>query len=77
MSTQSEDKYLTAFGKRFAEIRRKRGLTQESLAERAGISALSVSFIEQGRRWPRLGTLHKFAKCLDVTVDELLKGLKS
>ncbi len=75
MSDQKEAKYLAAFGKRLAELRRKRGLTQEQLAEKADVTALSIGFIEQGRRWPRLATLHKLARCLDVEVMELFRGL--
>jgi transcriptional regulator with XRE-family HTH domain len=70
-----ESKQLAAFGKKLAEIRKGRGLTQESLAEKAGLSALTVSYIEQGRQWPRIGTLHKLARALGVPVNELLKGL--
>ena len=77
MSEQKETRYLAAFGKRFAEIRKSRGLTQEALADKAGITVLSIGFIEQGRRWPRIATLHKLATCLNVSIDELFKGLKS
>ena len=73
----NEAKYLAAFGKRFAEIRRSKGFTQERLAEKANITPLSIGFIEQGRRWPRIATIHKLAKCLNVSVDEFFKGLKS
>lgn len=75
MADPKETKYLKAFGKRVAEIRRQRGLTQEQLAELADITTLSLSYIEQGRRWPRLVTLHKLANCLKVPINELLKGL--
>ena len=75
MNDAKEAKQLAAFGKRFAEIRRARGYTQEQLAEKMNITPLSIGFIEQGRRWPRLSTLHKLAKCLDVPVAELFKGL--
>jgi transcriptional regulator with XRE-family HTH domain len=75
MNDPKESKYLKAFGKRFAEIRRSRGYTQETLAEKANITALSLGYIEQGRRWPRIATLQKLARCLDVTIAELFKGL--
>ena len=75
MNNSSEAKLLKAFGKRVAEVRRARGLTQEQLAEKANITPLSISFIEQGRRWPRLATLQKLAKCLGVPVAEFFKGL--
>lgn len=74
MADPKETKYLKAFGKRIAEIRRKRGLTQEQLAELADMTTLSLSYIEQGRRWPRLITLHKLADRLKVPVAELFKS---
>ena len=70
-----EKKYLQAFGKRLAEVRKSRGLTQEKLAELLDISAVSVTYLETGRRWPRLLTLQRIAKCLKVPVAELFKGL--
>ena len=70
-----ETKYLAAFGKRLAEIRRAKGLTQESLAEKADVTALTVAYIEQGRQWPRIGTMHSLAKSLGVPVAELFRGL--
>lgn len=73
MANPKEYKYLKAFGKRVAEIRRKRGLTQEQLAELADMTTLSLSYIEQGRRWPRLATIHKLADCLNVPISELFK----
>lgn len=77
MSSLQESKYLSAFGKRVAEIRKGRGITQEQLAEMANLTPLAISFIEQGRRWPRIITVHKVAKALGVQVDDLFKGLKS
>lgn len=71
----NEDKYLSAFGKRIAIIRRAQNLTQEQLAEQTGLAADSIRAIEQGRRWARLTTLHILAKGLGVKVDELFKGL--
>jgi transcriptional regulator with XRE-family HTH domain len=75
MNDPKESKYLKAFGKRLADVRRSRGFTQESLAEKANITALSLGYIEQGRRWPRIATLQKLAKCLNVPIGEFFKGL--
>lgn len=76
MSPAKEAKSLAAFGKRVAELRRNHGFTQEALAEKIGMTAHSLAFIEQGRRWPRLTTLHRLAKGVGVSTDELLKGLR-
>jgi transcriptional regulator with XRE-family HTH domain len=54
-------------GERLARLRRRRGLTQEELAERAAVSVELVRKLEQGRRRSvRLGTLHGLARALDV-----------
>ncbi len=75
MGTTKEAQYLSAFGKRVAEVRRKKGLTQEQLAEKSGLTPLTIGFIEQGRRWPRIVTIHKIADAMKAPVDELFKGL--
>jgi putative transcriptional regulator len=52
--------------------RRARGLTQEGLAERSGISRETISRIETGRHQePEVLTLVKLAEALDVSVWEL------
>ena len=75
MNDPKESKYLKAFGKRVAEVRRARGFTQEELAAKTDITPLSIGFIEQGRRWPRILTMHKIADCLGVRLEDLFKGL--
>lgn len=76
MASPKETKDLAAFGKKLAELRRKHGYTQEALADKAGMTAHSLALIEQGKRWPRLTTLHKIAKTIGVPTKELLNDLK-
>jgi len=75
MSDPKESRYLATFGKTIAEWRRERGYTQETLAEKAGITTLSLSYIEQGRRWPRIATTARIAKCLGVPVAKFFEKL--
>jgi transcriptional regulator with XRE-family HTH domain len=70
-----EKKFLLAFGKRLAELRKARGFTQSEFAEELDISRLSLAYFETGRRWPRPITLQKLAKGLRVSVADLFKGL--
>ena len=70
-----EDKNLVAFGQKVATLRQKRGLTQDQLAGKTGLAVDTIGAIEQGRRWARLTTLHKLAKGLGISTDELFKGL--
>lgn len=75
MNSNQERKFLLAFGKRIAELRKARGLTQFEFAEELGISRLSLAYFETGKRWPRPVTLQKLAKGLGVSVSDLFKGL--
>jgi transcriptional regulator with XRE-family HTH domain len=61
-------------GKRIAERRRALHLTQETLAERAGVNVKTVQGVEQGRTEPELRTMRRIARALDSTVDELIDG---
>ncbi len=61
------------FGRRLREAREERGLTQEQLGKKAGISALMVSHFETGtRKKPSIENLLKLAKAVDVSTDYLL-----
>lgn len=58
-------------GKRIKEIRKKRNLTQEKLAELAGIEIPSLSNIENGKNYPNNETLEKLSEALQVRPYEL------
>lgn len=60
-----------ALGKEIRDLRRKRGLTQEQLAELADLSTPYVSHLERGTKNPSLAVLVRLADCLQVTVDRL------
>jgi transcriptional regulator with XRE-family HTH domain len=75
MNTPQETKQLKAFGRRLSEVRKSKGLTQQQLAEKLNISLVSIGYIETGKRWPRLLTLHRIASCLSVPVSDLFKNL--
>jgi transcriptional regulator with XRE-family HTH domain len=61
------------FLKNLAKIRKEKGLTQEALARKAGISFHTLVKIEGGRiKNPRIETVIKLAKALDVSIDRLI-----
>jgi transcriptional regulator with XRE-family HTH domain len=65
-------------GRFAANLRRLRlvaGLSQEELAFRADIHRTQISFIESGKRVPRLDTLVKLAGALGVTTNDLVDGI--
>lgn len=57
-------------GKRFREIRKKLGYTQEKFAEIAGIEPQSISKIESGKNFPLLSNLDKIAQKLDLNLSD-------
>ena len=61
------------FTVRLKALRIKRGMTQEALAKKAGISRGYLLRLEAGRQDPSLSTLTSLAKALKVKVGELLK----
>lgn len=64
------------FGRNLCLARRRRGLSQEKLAERTGLCRDTIFKIEMGQRSPRLDTLLTLADALRVDAAELLKGLR-
>jgi transcriptional regulator with XRE-family HTH domain len=67
--------YGERLGARVKELRRRRGLTLEDLAERAGVSRAMISKVERGEKNPTLVVAAKVAEGLGVTISELL-GVK-
>jgi transcriptional regulator with XRE-family HTH domain len=58
---------------RLKETRRRAALTQGELADKAGVSITTIVRIETGEiTEPRVSTLRKLARALDVTPAELL-----
>lgn len=68
-------KHLRArVGSRLREWRQRRGLTQEQLAERSGLSYKFIGEIERGTGNPTVETLGRLAAALDVDLSELLRA---
>lgn len=57
---------------RLRTLRKARGLTQEALCERAGISRDAVTRIEGGSRVPTIDTLERLGTALGVAVSDLV-----
>ena len=59
-------------GNRIKHLRDARALTQDELAEKAGITVAALSRIERNNAEPRPTTRRKLAKALGVDPSELL-----
>ena len=63
-----------SIGGRIAELRKRRGMTQDELAEKMGVSSQAVSKWENDISCPDIQVLPMLADYFDVTVDALLRG---
>ena len=61
------------FGERLRELRHAAGLTQEALADRAGLPHTHISAMERGIKLPNLLTLLRLAVALDCKVAKLVR----
>ena len=66
---------MSEFSKRLQTLRRKTGLSQESMAEQLHITRQAVSKWEQGQSIPDIDICLKLCKVLKVTPNQLLLGL--
>lgn len=66
---------VRAFGDRVRAARLDAGLTQEQVAERAGLHRTYPGFVETGRMTPSLEAVVRIAEALGIDPGELVKGL--
>lgn len=65
------DPQRSEFGRRVRQLRLARGLSQEALAELAGLHRTYVSSLERGQRNVGLDNIHALADALGVTPASL------
>jgi transcriptional regulator with XRE-family HTH domain len=68
----SEDAELTALGRAIRELRNERGISQEDLADEAGLHRTYVGGIERGERNVAFLNVLTLAHALGVPASELL-----
>lgn len=66
---------LKTFGDRIKAVRIKRGLSQEVLAEKSGLHRTYVGSVERGERNISIKNIHRLAKALKMSLEELFNGL--
>lgn len=64
-------------GERLKANRIKRGITQEALAEKLGVSVAFLSRIERGSSHINLTRLSQICEILDITEGEILNGVST
>ena len=73
--TKSADSEFETFrsklGERIQALRKENDITQEELASLVSLDRVSIGYIEQGIRAPKLRTLVALAKALKIEVSQL------
>ena len=67
---------LEAFGDRVRELRKEAGWSQEEFADQCELDRTYVGGIERGERNLALRNIQKVADALDLTIAELMEGVK-
>lgn len=65
---------IMEFHEKLHQLRKKKGLTQEELAEALFVSRTAISKWESGRGYPNIDSLKALAQFFSVTIDELLSS---
>lgn len=69
---EQEEIQLRAFGERLKQVRRKKQITQEQLADLSGLDLSHIARIETAKRNPKLTTLIILAQALQMSLSELM-----
>lgn len=65
--------YLRVIGQNVRSTRKAQGISQETLADMAGIDRSHMGFIERGKKDIRISTLVKVAGALKVSPERLFE----
>lgn len=71
-----EEKDLLALGREIRRHRNQKGLSQEKLAELAGLNRNYIGFVERAERSPRVTTIFRIARALGLHPAELIRDMK-
>ena len=76
MTSRNDQHVIEEFGARLRTLRDKKDISQERLAELAGVHWTSIGQIERGERGVKLVTLLRLAHGLGVDPSVLVKGME-
>lgn len=67
---------LKTLGRRIAQLRKQKGMSQEDFADVSGKMINTISNIERGLSDPKVTTLMSISKALGISIDELFSENK-
>lgn len=72
MQTRGYQRWESGLGRHIQAVRNGCGMTQEEVGAAIGLDRVSVGYIEQGKRAPKLSTLYAMAELFGVEVKDLM-----
>ena len=72
VNEMTTDERMIAFGKRVREMRKSKGISQERLAEMAGIDRSYMGNIERGEKNVTLKKAYEVCDALEVDIKDLI-----
>ena len=75
MSTATLQSETPTLGQKIAEKRHEKGMSQQALAQKSGLSFVSINRFENGHAEPKIGSLAKIAAALGLATNDLLAGV--
>ena len=60
--------------KKIKKIQREKNITNQQLADDAGVTSAMMTYILQGKRRPNIDTVVFMSKTLGCTVDQIVRG---
>jgi transcriptional regulator with XRE-family HTH domain len=70
------DEHKQLFAENLRRYRRRTGLSQEQLGFRCGLHRTEISLLENSDRDPRLATIVRLARGLEIPAAALLEGIR-
>lgn len=74
---RSNELLVTAFAEALVAERKRAGMTQEDLADRANVSVRFISFLETGKRQPSLSALAAVSAGLGMTMSAMITSAEA
>jgi transcriptional regulator with XRE-family HTH domain len=65
---------MSLISENLKQLRKKKGLTQEQMAQEVGIKRSLLGAYEEGRAEPRIGTLLKFAELFSMPIEQIINN---
>ena len=72
----NDEKFLNNFARHLKKLREKKELSSAEMSRRCYMDRSNYSRYESGTANPSLSTLKIFCEALEISLEELFKGLK-